>query len=90
MNFELVFQEVFLKDVERYKKSGQNKLLLKIEMFISEIGENPRKGTGKPEQLKFFKYETWSRRINKQHRLSYQIEGNVVYLLSAWGHYNDK
>ena len=52
--------------------------------------QTPRSGTGKPEQLKYRKIETWSREINKQHRFVYEIEDNEVIVLSVWGHYDDK
>ncbi|MFV0531175.1 MAG: type II toxin-antitoxin system YoeB family toxin [Flavobacteriales bacterium] len=29
----------------------------------------------------------WSCRINKEHRLVYQVESNIVTVLSAFGHY---
>lgn len=90
MNFKISYKEDFLKDIETHKKSGQTKLLSKISGFVSEIRMDPRSGTGKPEHLKFMQVETWSRRINAKHRLIYEINGDKVSLLSAWGHYDDK
>lgn len=54
------------------------------------MSDNPRAGTGKPERLKFMESEIWSREINKQHRFVYEIEEDTVYILSAWGHYDDR
>lgn len=90
MNFSVSYTEKFLDDLRKHKKSGQKQLLSKVERLITECLENPRIGIGKPEQLKHRKIETWSREINKQHRLVYEIESDNVLMLSAWGHYDDK
>jgi len=47
---------------------------------------NPTQGLGKPEQLKHSLSHCWSRRINKEHRIVYQIEGNRIYVYSLKGH----
>ncbi|PWH86234.1 Txe/YoeB family addiction module toxin [Brumimicrobium oceani] len=46
-------------------------------------------GTGKPEQLKHELSGYWSRRINKEHRIVYEVfeEENKVVVLSLKGHY---
>ena len=50
---------------------------------------DPREGTGKPERLKYFEYEVYSRRINHKDRLIYTIyEGTKeVDISSCKGHY---
>ena len=90
MSFEIIVKEEFERDIERFRKSGQSKLLSKINSFVKDLRQDPRTGTGKPEQLKFMSCEIWSRRINVKHRLTYEINENQVILLAAWGHYNDK
>ncbi|KFC20194.1 Txe/YoeB family addiction module toxin [Chryseobacterium sp. FH1] len=90
MSFSVNYTEKFVEDLKKHKKSGQKQLLSKVERFVTECLENPRIGTGKPEQLKHRKVETWSREINKQHRLVYEIESDDILFLSAWGHYDDK
>lgn len=90
MSFSVNYTEKFIEDLKKHKKSGQKQLLSKVERFVTECLENPRTGTGKPEQLKHRKIETWSREINKQHRLVYEIESDDILFLSAWGHYDDK
>lgn len=74
MTFSVKYTEKFLDDLRKYKKSGQKLLLAKTERLINKCFEDPRSGTGKPEQLKHRKVETWSREINKQHRLVYEID----------------
>ena len=61
----------------------------KAVQLLSELEEHPRTGTGQVEQLKHFANETWSRRINREHRLVYEIHDNevLVLVISAYGHY---
>jgi toxin YoeB len=80
------------KDIEKFIKSGDKKVLIKIDKLLDELREHPKTGTGKPEQLKYYDTLTWSRRITDNHRLIYRIEEEriVVLVLSFWGHYGDK
>ncbi len=56
------------KDFERHRKSGNKKVLQKIDALLNELREHPKTGTGKPELLKHYKAPTWSRRISGEHR----------------------
>jgi len=80
------------KDIEKFVKSGDKKVLLKLNALLNELREHPTSGTGKPERLRYYEVPTWSRRINDKHRLVYRIVEDtvVVLILSAWGHYDDK
>ena len=90
MSFEIDFSEEFFNDIKKHQKSGNKILLKKIDSFLTEIRENQTQGTVKPEQLKYLDLPTWSRKINSKHRLTYELQNNVVKMLTAWGHYNDK
>lgn len=72
-----------------FKKSGQNRVLKKIRQLIESIKTTPFKGIGKPEPLKHELSGYWSRRINKEHRIVYEVleEENKVIVLSLKGHY---
>lgn len=93
MSYEIDFSDKFEKDIPKFKSYPS--LTQKIGKLILEIKENPTTGTGKPEPLKGFGERfVYSRRINQQHRLIYEIfeeeEKKVVKILSAYGHYDDK
>ena len=47
----------------------------KIFKLIESIKQNPFKGLGKPEPLKFGLKGYWSRRITGEHRLIYKVTG---------------
>ncbi len=78
--------------LKQHQKVGNQKLLKKISALFSEMEEHPRSGTGKPEQLKGYEAETWSRRIDSRHRIIYEIEEArlKVYAISTYGHYQDR
>lgn len=65
------------------------KAMPKLIKLLAEIAEHPRTGTGQVERLRHYQEETWSRRINKEHRIVYRIYDNRVYILvlSVFGHY---
>ncbi|HBG39994.1 MAG TPA: Txe/YoeB family addiction module toxin [Porphyromonadaceae bacterium] len=87
MSFIIDFKDEAKRDLEKHQKAGQKIVLKKIKDFTLECQSNPRTGTGKPEQLKYRQPETWSRRINDKHRFVYEIEGQIIHILSVWGHY---
>jgi toxin YoeB len=80
------------KELSLLKRSGKKIDIEKIAEIFKEIEENPRIGTGKPEQLKHYNGEVWSRRINKKDRFIYEIyeEEILVVVIQALGHYSDK
>ncbi len=92
MIYTLTFSELFVEAIKDHKKSGNKKLLVKINSLLEELTQHPRTGGGKPERLKGYEVETWSRRIDSKHRLVYEIweDRLVVYAISAFGHYGDK
>lgn len=64
-----------------------NKTHAKIISLIESIIENPFTGIGKPEPLKHQLTGCWSRRINKEHRLVYQVTDDAIIVISCMFHY---
>lgn len=87
--YELEFTKEALEDIQKHRKSGNRPLLKKLEKLLQELRQHPATGTGQVEKLKHYEEETWSRRINDEHRLVYRIKDDVVIVLvlSAYGHY---
>ncbi len=48
-------------------------LYLKCFDLVRDLSTDPRAGLGKPERLKHFDREVWSRRVSHEHRLVYVI-----------------
>jgi toxin YoeB len=60
----------------------------KILNLIEFVCVDPLIGIGKPEPLKFMESNTWSRRIDLEHRLIYRVQNEVIYFLQARYHYD--
>ena len=91
MKYEIFFTKRAFQEIEKLQKNSETKALNKVISLYEELKNHPRIGIGKPERLKHFTDEIWSRRITKQHRLVYKIEDHVVTvtILSVLGHYDD-
>ena len=72
-----------------WRKTGNKAILTKIEKLTDAIAENPYTGLGKPEPLKHNLSGCWSRRINSEHRYLYEINNDILIILSLKGHYED-
>lgn len=87
MSYHLDFSRQAENDINFYKKSGNKAVLKKIFLLLSEIAEHPFEGTGKPEPLKFSLSGYWSRRINLEHRIVYEVIEHKILVHSLKGHY---
>jgi toxin YoeB len=87
MRYHLDFSNQAKTDIDFHKKSGNKAILKKILVLLSELTEHPFEGTGKPEALKHNLTGYWSRRVNKEHRLVYEVLEDTILLHSAKGHY---
>jgi toxin YoeB len=87
MNFNLDFSSQAQKDIQFHKFSGNKIVLKKILILLNELSVHPFEVTGKPEKLKYDFTGFWSRRINLEHRLIYEVVENTVFVLSLKGHY---
>lgn len=86
-SYILRFSEQAKEDIRQHKKSGNKSVVNKITLLLEELVIHPFTGTGKPEPLKHSLAGCWSRRINREHRLVYEVSDNLVFILSAKGHY---
>ena len=93
MAYTVLLSEQAKTEIAVIKISGDKPTLKKIANLLVELQEHPRTGTGQVEHLKHFVFEeTWSRRINKQYRMIYEIHDMEVYVsvVSLRSHYGDK
>jgi toxin YoeB len=58
----------------------------RVRRLITEIARDPYAGSGSPKPLRYTD-EMWSRRIDLQHRIVYQVFGDRIELHSLRGHY---
>lgn len=58
-----------------YWQATNVKKLERINELIKDIKRSPFQGIGKPEPLKFELAGKWSRKIDDEHRLVYDVQG---------------
>ena len=63
------------------------KLLRRVNDLIRDTQRNPFRGIGKPEPLKGELSGYWSRRINAEHRLVYEVSNDVLTIIACRYHY---
>ena len=70
-----------------YWQKVDKKLVKRINQLIKDIQRTPFEGVGKPEALKFDMSGLWSRRINQEHRLIYQVKEEYIVIVQCRYHY---
>jgi toxin YoeB len=63
------------------------KQALRIVKLIDAVQRDPFQGIGQPEPLKHELAGCWSRRIDHEHRLVYQVFENRIRILACRYHY---
>lgn len=87
--YRVKFTEVADEDKEFWKRSGQKATMAKIQRLLEDAIQHPTTGLGKPEALRFELSGKYSRRIDKQNRIVYEIDetNQVIIVHSLRGHY---
>lgn len=61
----------------------------KLRKILKEMLRNdPTKGIGKPEKLKYDLSGYWSRRLTQYHRVVYHFDDEALYITAIGGHYD--
>lgn len=84
---EIIYLPKADEDLEFWIKSGNKQILKRIALLTTAVKENPLKGLGKPEPLKYDLSGKWSRRISQEHRFIYSFVDNTIFVYSLKGHY---
>ena len=85
-NWRLVYSKQSQKDAKKLASSG---LKSKARMLLDLLSEDPITSPLRFEKLVGDLAGCYSRRINIQHRLVYEVdaEARVVHVLRMWTHY---
>jgi len=70
-----------------YWQRNDPKVLKRINALIKDIQRSPYEGIGKPEPLKYNFSGYWSRRINDEHRIVYQVNQDSLLIAQLRYHY---
>ncbi len=86
MSWEIVFTKQAQKDAKKLANSGLKK---KAQQLLEVIKENPFQNPPQYEKLVGDLAGAYSRRINIQHRLVYQVyeKERIIKVLRLWSHY---
>ena len=82
----IVFSDASWNDYLYWQKNDK-KNLKRINILIKDLKRNPFEGIGKPEPLKHQLQGCWSRRIDNEHRLVYEINDDAIHIVSCRFHY---
>lgn len=82
----LEFDIAAFEDLAWWIENDRNKAL-RIVNLITDVQREPFKGIGKPEPLKHEFKGCWSRRIDQEHRLIYQVTEAKIRILACRYHY---
>lgn len=84
--YKIVYRKKAIKDIPKVKSIGLDE---KVKNLIDIIKENPFQNLPPYEKLVGDLQGAYSRRINIQHRLVYQVfeEEKIIKIISFWTHY---
>ncbi len=82
----LEFDIAAFEDLAWWIENDRNKAM-RIVSLITDINREPFSGIGKPEPLKHALKGCWSRRIDKEHRIIYQVMPDKIRILACRFHY---
>lgn len=71
-----------------YWQKIDKKMLKRINALLKDISRHPYEGIGKPEPLKHNYRGYWSRKIDAEHRLIYQVQEDEIRILKCRFHYD--
>ena len=75
-------------DLDWFRRNDRSSYIKCFDL-VRELMDNPRAGTGKPERLKYFEMEVYSRRVNHKDRMIYTVYESLreIDITSFRGHY---
>jgi toxin YoeB len=84
---EVKFTSDALEDIVYWKQKRNDKIIARINELVKAIQNDPFRGIGKPESLKYNFSGMWSRRINREHRIIYEVVAGSIVIHAVKEHY---
>ncbi len=84
---KITFSKNSWEDYISWQKEDK-KVLKRINQLIKDIQRTPFQGIGNPEPLKYDLAGFWSRRIDREHRLVYQVIDQEILIYSCKYHHD--
>jgi toxin YoeB len=82
----LEFDSAAFDDLAWWIQTDRKKAL-RIVRLLREAQRDPFRGSGKPEPLRRELAGCWSRRIDQEHRLVYEVHEQKIRILACRYHY---
>lgn len=88
MTYKIRILEKAQDDLDWLRRNDKTSYIKCFDL-VRELMSDPRSGTGKPERLRYFEKEVYSRRVNHKDRLIYTIYESLheIDISSFRGHY---
>ena len=83
---EITWAEKALEDYLYWQKTDK-KILQRINLIVKNLMRHPFEGIGDPAPLKYNWSGCWSRRIDREHRIVYKINNNILIIAQCRYHY---
>ena len=83
---DLEFDPAAFEDLAWWVRQDR-KIALRLIRLIQETQNDPFGGIGKPEPLRYELAGCWSKRIDDEHRLIYQVTDEKIRILACLYHY---
>jgi toxin YoeB len=83
---QAIFHAEFREDLRHWVETDR-RVALRVLVLVEAVIRDPLSGIGKPEPLKHFGANVWSRRITQEHRLVYGVSEHRIDFLQARYHY---
>lgn len=82
-----IFVDESWEDYLYWQKTDKKKVK-RINDLLKEIARTSFQGIGKPEPLKYKYSGFWTRRIDDEHRLIYQVRDDEILIAKCRFHYD--
>ena len=83
----VAFHERAFENFTNWASVNKN-IFERLVYLIKETRKDPFTGVGKPELLKHELKGFWSRRIDEEHRLIYQVKDDEIHIAKCRFHYD--
>jgi toxin YoeB len=83
---DAVLHPDFREDLQWWVRTDR-KIALRLLDLVEAILREPFDGIGKPEPIRHFGSNVWSRRLTQEHRLLYRVTEDRIDFLQARFHY---
>ena len=87
--YQIILSPQAISDLKFWRKNKPS-IIERIFRLLASMEIDPYTGIGKPKALHYDFERLWSRRIDTDHRVIYEVINERIEIQSLRGHYRDK